>query len=97
MANRLRNERLRDDGMTSRSIILEEIAAVAKQQRKTLAPLTDDLKILMSGLDSLCFAVIVVRLEDRLGINPFTMSENVEFPETVGDFIAIYVNPRSSA
>jgi acyl carrier protein len=81
--------------MTSRSIIVEEFAAVAKLQHKTLAPLTDGLELLESGLDSLCFALIVVRLEDRLGIYPFTTSENIEFPETFGDFIAIFVNAES--
>src|SRR5947207_5090133 len=90
-------ERPHDDEITNRSIILEEVAAVAKLQRKTLRPLTDDLKILKSGLDSLSFAVIVVRLEDRLGINPFTKSENAEFPETFGDLVAIYVKARSPA
>src|SRR5437870_5607784 len=88
-------ERPHDDEITN--LILEEVAAVAKLQRKTLRPLTDDLKILKSGLDSLSIAVIVVRLEDRLGINPFTKSENVEFPETFGELVAIFVKARSPA
>jgi len=45
-----------------------------------------------SGLDSLCFAVIVARLEDELGIDPFTMSEEIEFPVTFSDFVKIYEN-----
>jgi acyl carrier protein len=86
-----------DVEMTNRSIILEEFATVAKQQKKALAPLTDDLVLLNSGLDSLCFAIIVARLEDRLGIDPFTISENLEFPVTVGEFVAIYGNAGSPA
>jgi len=30
------------------------------------------------------------RLEDQLGIDPFTASDDVYFPVTLGDFIAFY-------
>ena len=43
-----------------------------------------------SGLDSLCFAIIVARLEDQLGVDPFSAAEDVEFPVTVGDFVKFY-------
>jgi hypothetical protein len=43
--------------MSARLMILDEIRAVAAQLDKTLAPLTDELPLLDSGLDSLCFAV----------------------------------------
>jgi hypothetical protein len=46
--------------------------------------------LLDSGLDSLCFAIIVARLEDSLGFDPFSAAEDVEFPITVGDFIKFY-------
>ena len=46
--------------------------------------------LLESGLDSLCFAIIVARLEDQLGVDPFTASEDVYFPVTMGDFIKFY-------
>jgi hypothetical protein len=46
--------------------------------------------LLDSGLDSLCFAVLVARLEDRLGVDPFTASDDVAFPVTLGDFVKVY-------
>jgi acyl carrier protein len=76
--------------MSARSAVLEQLEQVAKEQNKSLAPLSDDLELLESGLDSLCFAVVVARLEDELGVDPFTASEDVEFPVTVGDFIKFY-------
>ena len=76
--------------MSIRSTIVSQITEVATQQGKTLAPLTDDLVLLDSGLDSLCFAILVARLEDSLGFDPFTASEDVYFPVTLGDFIAFY-------
>jgi hypothetical protein len=45
-----------------------------------------------TGLDSLCFAVLVTRLEDRLGIDPFSASDSVNFPVTLGDFVRVYEN-----
>ncbi len=63
---------------------------VASEQGKALKPLTDDLVLLDSGLDSLCFAVLVTRLEDEVGFDPFTLSDDVYFPVTLGDFIRFY-------
>ena len=76
--------------MDMRSVIIPAIEAVAAEQGKTLRPLTDDLVLLDSGLDSLCFAVLVTRLEDDLGFDPFTLSDDVYFPVTLGDFIRFY-------
>ncbi len=76
--------------MTVRSIVLGQIARVAVEQHKPLVPLTDDLPLLDSGLDSLCLAVIVARLEDELGVDPFSTSDDAGFPVTIGDVIALY-------
>jgi hypothetical protein len=76
--------------MSVRSTILAKFAEVAASQEKTLAPLTDDLVLLDSGLDSLCFAIIVAALEDELGRDPFSASDDVYFPVTLGDFIRFY-------
>ncbi len=73
-----------------RSIVLGEIVRVAEQQDKRLAPLSDQLRLLDSGLDSLCIAVIVASLDDRLDLDPFSTGEDVAFPVTVGDFIRLY-------
>ena len=76
--------------MTTKLTILSEIRKVAGEQSKKLAPLNDDLVLLDSGLDSLCFAVLVARLEDNLGLDPFTASDDVAFPVTLGDFVQVY-------
>jgi acyl carrier protein len=65
---------------------------IADEQRKKLAPLTDDLNLLESGLDSLCFAILVARLEDELGCDPFTASDDIHYPVTLGEFIRFYEN-----
>ena len=76
--------------MTIKQTILAQFRVVAAAQNKSLPELTDDLVLLDSGLDSLCFAIIVAQLEDELGFDPFTESEDVYFPVTLGDFIRFY-------
>jgi acyl carrier protein len=76
--------------MSIESIVRAEFEQVAREQDKALTGLADDTVLLESGLDSLCFAIIVARLEDRLGLDPFTASEDVYFPLTLGDFIQFY-------
>ena len=73
-----------------RTTINALIAEIAAEQQVKVAPLTDDLVLLDSGLDSLCFAILVARLEDKLGVDPFTAAEDAYFPETFGDFIQAY-------
>ncbi len=77
--------------MTSiRQTVLHEITQVAAEQNRTLAPLDDALPLLESGLDSLCLAVIVARLEESLGTDPFSASDDVAYPVTIGDFVQLY-------
>ncbi len=79
------------DVMSVRATVLSHFEQVAKEQRKSLAPLSDDLVLVDSGLDSLCLAIIVARLEDALGVDPFNATDG-DFPVTLGDFIQLYAN-----
>ncbi len=76
--------------MSIRLTILNELQTVAAEQQKTLAPLTDDLPLMESGLDSLCFAILVARLEDALGTDPFASVNGARFPTTVGGLVTFY-------
>lgn len=74
--------------MNVRSTITATFEAVAREQQRQLVALTDGLNLLESGLDSLSFALIVARLEDELGYDPFESAET--FPVTFGDFVQLY-------
>jgi acyl carrier protein len=76
--------------MPVRSTIVSEFEQVAREQSRKLARLSDELKLLDSGLDSLSFALIVMRLEEKLGFDPFDTEESVAFPVTFGDFVNLY-------
>jgi acyl carrier protein len=77
--------------MSVRTTITTQFQQVAQEQDRTLAPLSDDLKLVQSGLDSLSFAIVVARLEDVLGVDPFSASDAVA-PVTFGDFVRLYEN-----
>jgi acyl carrier protein len=82
--------------MSIRLTITSQIEQIAQEQKVKLPALTDDLVLLDSGLDSLCFAILVARLEDTLGVDPFTASDDVYFPVTLGDFVKVYENAAKS-
>lgn len=76
--------------MDVQAVIRDQMQEVAQQQNKTLKPLTPDSVLLDCGLDSLCFAILVTRLEDELGFDPFATADEVQFPVTFGDFVQFY-------
>ena len=76
--------------MTTRSTILLTIQKIGAAYGRDIASLDDDVALVDSGLDSLCFAILVVRLEDELGLHP--LSSVARFPVTIGDFIKLYEN-----
>jgi hypothetical protein len=76
--------------MSVRSTIASQLREVAVEHERTLAPLTDELKLLESGLDSLSLAVVVARLDDLLGVDPFNSGDAVDFPVTFGEFVRVY-------
>ena len=81
-----------EQSMSVRLRIIAAIHRIAAEQKITLPPLEDDLTLHETGFDSLGFAILVARLEDDLGIDPFTMSNDASFPLTIGDFIEAYEN-----
>jgi acyl carrier protein len=81
--------------MSVRSTITSQFEQVAVEQKRKLARLTDELKLLDSGLDSLSFALIVMRLEEALGFDPFDVADEVKFPVTFGDFVKLYENHKA--
>ena len=76
--------------MTIRSTILVNIQKIAAAYERDIASLNDDVALFDSGLDSLCFAVVVAHLEDELGLDP--LSSVAKVPVTIGDLIKLYEN-----
>jgi len=76
--------------MRVRAAVLDEIRRIGAEHKKTLGPLEDEAPLLSVGLDSLALAVLIVRLEERLGVDPFSGDSEIEFPYTLGELIRTY-------
>lgn len=70
------------------AMFLEVLSADGKSLNS--AGLTDDTVLLESGLDSLGFAVLVARLEEDLGYDPFTIADEAIYPRTFAEFVSVY-------
>lgn len=70
---------------------------VWQSQNETDAPALKDGDILLeTGLDSLGFAIFVSQLEEELGYDPFTLSDDAYYPQTYGEFVAFYAKHKPS-
>jgi acyl carrier protein len=78
--------------MSVRETVIHHIREIAGENGRTVGDLADTVALLDSGLDSLGIAILVARLEETLGVDPFTQSDDVFYPVTVGDFIRFYEN-----
>lgn len=65
-------------------------ATLDEQGQESTQPLCDNTILLQSGLDSLGFAILVTRLEDELGYDPFSLSDTPYYPQTFRDFVEFY-------
>lgn len=54
-------------------------------------PLQAETVLLETGLDSLGFAILVTRLEEDLGFDPFSLSQEAYYPITYEDFLRFYL------
>lgn len=74
------------------AIIRRNFAETYASQHPGATPpdLSEDQILLESGLDSLGFAILVTRLEDELGFDPFILSETAVYPRSYGEFLSFY-------
>ncbi|MBY6070793.1 acyl carrier protein [Marinobacter salsuginis] len=79
--------------MNCREKVLELFFEALESTESNLnGELQDNTVLLDSGLDSLGFAILVARLEEELGFDPFVEMEEAVYPTTFGEFVAIYEN-----
>jgi hypothetical protein len=76
--------------MDIKAEVIAQFTQVAREQDIRLPPLTDDLPLGSSGLDSLSLAILVTRMETAVGVDPFSSDEDIRVPVTFGDFVKLY-------
>ena len=83
--------------MSVRNVVYEQVKLVTEQQNKVLPRLDDEMRLMESGLDSLCLAILIANLEDELKLDPFGSGDDVEIPVTIGDLIRVYETAAAHA
>ncbi|MEM1417152.1 MAG: acyl carrier protein [Myxococcota bacterium] len=74
-----------------RTTLTQVFAEVFEEHAGGEAPTLADASVLLeTGLDSLGFAILVTRLEDELGYDPFTEAAEAVYPRTFGELVAFY-------
>ena len=81
--------------MSIKAAVFSEIERIRGRAISSAPPLSDELVLLESGLDSLGIAILVTRLEDKLGIDPFSGREIASPPVTLGELVKLYENAES--
>ncbi len=76
--------------MDIRQIILEELEDLFDEDDLEMPEFTDDTLLLDTDLDSLGFAVLVTRLDERLGYDPFSLMDDPVYPATLKEFVTVY-------
>ncbi|MDV5245511.1 acyl carrier protein [Shewanella xiamenensis] len=75
-----------------KKVILDKFneALAQTNANKSYDNLSDDTILLETELDSLGFAILVALLEEELDYDPFQLMEDAVYPQTFGEFVAIY-------
>jgi len=76
--------------MNTHEIISKTIVAILLERGAAAPELKPETRISASGLDSLDIAVLVVRLEERFGVDPFSLKTLDRYPQTLGELAAMY-------
>ncbi len=74
-----------------RTIVLLEIDKLLDEEGSEHGAVNDQDGLSDMGLDSLGFAVLITRLEDVLGYDPFMAIEQGPPPRTVAELVDFYV------
>jgi acyl carrier protein len=80
-----------------RAAIVRNVGELLEEDGLEIPQLDDDTVLLETGLDSLGFAVLVTRLEEELGYDPFTLMTEAVYPRTVAEFVSVYERYAPSA
>lgn len=80
--------------MNIRDVVVKHFAAIVAEHSPVPCPehVTDDLLLEEFWLDSVALVAFIARLEQELGYVPPAVVEGAFYPETIGEFVALYAD-----
>ena len=81
-----------EENLNLHEILIDEFNAVFNEKNPGDQPpaLHPDTVLMQTGLDSLGLAIWIVRLESRLGYDPFQLSSDPFYPVVFSEFFKFY-------
>jgi acyl carrier protein len=73
-------------------VVLREVVKLLDEESSEKVEVALQSGLIESGMDSLAFAVLVTRLEESLGFDPFLALEDEIFPRTVAELVDVYAD-----
>lgn len=97
-----RHKRLQDGepkAMTIRETVVACVYKTVDNQALLVSDveLTDATQLTDLGFDSIAMAELFTHLEIALGYDPFVLMDELVYPETVGELVALYESQRQDA
>ncbi len=74
-----------------RTSVIEEIIKTFEQEGVIFNEAMLEMGVMEIGVDSLTYAVLVTRLQNKLKRDPFTDNPNLGYPKTLNEFISAYL------
>jgi len=80
----------------NKSALFDQILSVyrkvysSQNKGKPSPEISTETVLLDTGLDSLGHAILITRLEEALGYDPFTISSEAYYPRTFGELVEYY-------
>jgi acyl carrier protein len=78
-----------------REVVVREVERLLSEEGVENPSLPDSTELVVAGIDSLGFAVLITRLEEALDVDPFLAIETAEVPRTVADLVDLYTTSLS--
>lgn len=76
--------------MEVKDVVRKSFIEILDENNIVLDDFNNTTVLLETGLDSLSFAILVAKLEEKLGYDPFVLLEEPFYPRTYGEFVGIY-------
>lgn len=71
-------------------VVVKVLREILEEKRSPFGDLSENRILRELGLDSLDWIIIVVKLEEAMGVDPFAEQKEYRIPVTVGDLIGFY-------
>ena len=87
---RLSNDQSNNSALFTQILTVYKEVYSSQNKGKSAPEIKNETVLLDSGLDSLGHAILITRLEEKLGYDPFSISTEAYYPRTFGELVEFY-------